>query len=189
MVIESPGAPSKLYNWAKCPARWGALQSLVRRESLTSTSGATATVAHGRTWSSMASGTGLFAAPSADSITVSRYTPMPSVAGSSTIVTVPGAVPLIGLTTTQALPSACAVHESTPWPALLIATVQDRRAALPTAAESTTAAGDTASLPSGGGGFVRSPTLQVPVTRVRAQTNAPAAHRTRTGVRSVSISP
>ena len=137
----------------------------------------------------MGSAVGLFAAPSADSMTVSRYTPMPSAAGSSTIVTLPGAVPLVGLTATQFTPSACAVHDSTPWPALLMATVQDRRATLPTAAESTTAAGDTANFPSGGGGFVMSPILQVPVSRGRAQTSAPVAHCTKTGLRTVPISP
>src|ERR1043166_977925 len=102
MVIESPGAPLKRYRRAKCPARRGAVQLLVSSESLSWASGSIAVVAHGWIENSMGRAVGLFAAPSAHTVTVSRYTPVPRMAGSSVIDVVPGAVPLIGLTTTQA---------------------------------------------------------------------------------------
>src|SRR5438034_22686 len=97
-VTESPACPLKPYSRAKLVPRCGAAQVAVVRESLTWASSVTRRTRHGCTANSTGSHAGLFFAFSADTTTVSRYTPVGSPAGLNASRSVAGAVPLVAPT-------------------------------------------------------------------------------------------
>ena len=166
--IESLALASKLYSRAKLAARCGAPQSVVVSESVTGVFSVIGTAMQSCTTNSTGTRPGLPAAFSAVTTTVSRYTPVASPAGLKASRSLAVAVPLFGPTNaSHASPIASrAVHDSVPGPWLVTARLSPPIAVLPTAAESSTLLGASASVARGGGVLVSLSTWQV-VSRIR----------------------
>src|SRR5882724_5194067 len=118
METESPAWAAKLYRRPKLPARCGAAHVPVVSESLTGASGVMVRTRHGCTANSTGNRARLLFAFSADTTTVSRYTPVGSPWGLNASRSFAGAVPLVGPTNaSHASPVASrALQESVPGP-------------------------------------------------------------------------
>src|SRR5882762_377239 len=166
MDTESPTCAVKAYSRAKAPERCGAAQLPVVSESFSCASGVMAVARHGYTMNSTGTRAGLSFAFSADTITVSRYTPGARPRASYARPSFAGAVPLPRLMVTHGSARAVrAVHDIVPGPTLAMASVSPRWAVLPTAAESRSPLGVTASVATGGGLLVSLSTWQVARSR------------------------
>src|ERR1041384_2171173 len=120
MEIESLACAEKAYTRAKPVGRWGAAQSHVVIESVTCALSRIGTTRQGCTTNSTGTRPGLPAAFSAETTTVSRYTPVGRPAGLKASRSLAGATPLVGPTMAiHGSPMASrAVHESVPGPVL-----------------------------------------------------------------------
>src|SRR5947207_1825539 len=140
---ESFAFAEKLYTRAKPVDRWGAVQSRVVSESVNCASSAIGATMQGCTTNSTATRPGLPTAFSAETTTVSRYTPVGRPAGLNASRSLAGAVPLFGPTkASHDSPIARrAVHDSVPGPVLVTARLSLPMPVLPIAAESFTRPG------------------------------------------------
>src|SRR2546422_1258076 len=174
MEIESLACAEKAYTRAKPVGRWGAAQSHVVIESVTCALSTIGTALQGCTTNSTGTRPGLPAAFSADTTTVSRYTPVGTPAGLNASRSFAGAVPLAGPTNvSHDSPIASrALQESVPGPVLTTARLSLSTPVLPTAAESRSPLGVTASVATGGGVLVSLSTWQV-VRRAESAQAAP----------------
>src|SRR6266850_2166180 len=184
--IESPAFAANEYTRAKPEGRCGAVQSHVVIESVSWALRTIGTTMHGCTMNSTGTRPGLPAAFSADTTTVSRYTPVGSPAGLNASRSFAGAVPLVAPTNpSHDSPIASrALHESVPGPVLTTARLSPFIAELPTAAEPRTSAGARASVATGGGVLVSLSTWQVAST-IRRGTRAIARGTPHAGVRAL----
>src|SRR3989454_4673586 len=137
---ESAALAANEYRRAKPVARWGAVQSHVVSESVSWALSAIGTGMQGCTTNSTGTRPGLPAAFSADTNTVSRYTPVASPAGLNASRSFAGAVPLVGPMNASHDPpiTSRALQESVPGPVLITARLSPSTAVLPSAAESRT---------------------------------------------------
>src|SRR3989449_6576440 len=124
---------------------------------------------------------GLPAAFSAETTTVSRYTPVGSPAGLNASRSFAGAVPFVAPTNASHDPPSAsrALQESVPGPVLTTARLSPSTPVLPTAAESRSPLGVTASVATGGGVLVSLSTWQV---ERRKRSGAAATARTTPGL-------
>src|SRR5437879_4270866 len=155
-------------------------------ESVTSTSGTIGTAMQGCTKNSTGTRPGLPDAFSAETTTVSRYTPVGSPWGLNASRSFAGAVPLVGPTNaSHASPVANrALQESVPGPVLSTARLSWPSPVLPAAAESRTAPGSTESVATGGGVLVSLSTWQV-ASSIRRGARATDRRTPRLGVRAL----
>src|SRR5437867_4451593 len=186
METESPACAAKLYRRPKLPRRCGAAQVPVVSESLTGAPGVTLFSRHGCTTNSTGRRPGLFFAFSADTTTVSRYTPVGSPTGLNASRSVAGAVPLVALTNpSHGSPIASrALQVSVPGPVLITARLSPVTRMLPTAAESRSPLGVTVSVATGGGVLVSLSTWQV-ARSIRSGAQAITQMTPRPGVRAL----
>jgi len=184
--IESPAFAANEYTRAKLFARWGAAQSHVVSESVRGTLKPIGTAKHGCTMNSTGTRPGLPDAFSAETTTVSRYTPVGSPAGLNASRSFAGAVPFVAPTNASHDPPSAsrALQESVPGPALTTARLSPSTPTLPTGAESRTSAGATESLATGGGVLVSLSTWQV-ASSIRRGTRMTARGTPHPGVRAL----
>src|SRR6266516_4053730 len=190
METESPACAAKLYRRPKLPGRCGAAQVAVVSESLTGAPGVTLCSRHGCTTNSTGRRPGLFLAFSADTTTVSRYTPVGSPTGLNASRSVAGAVPLVGLTNpSHGSPMASrALHDSVPGPVLSTVRLSRSTRVLPNAAESPTWSGVRESVATGGGVLVSLSTWQV-ASSIRRGARATTRRSPHSGVRALRNPP
>src|SRR5690349_2169114 len=190
METESFAFAAKLYTRAKPVDRWGAVQSRVVSESVNCASNAIGATMHGCTMNSTGTRPGLPTAFSADTTTVSRYTPIGRPAGLNASRSLAGAVPLVGPSNATHDPpiASRALHDRVPDPVLVTTTLSPPMPVLPRAAESFTWPGASERVARGGGVLVSLSTWQV-ASRNRRGTRATMRHVPPSGPLFVALEP